>query len=160
MRYAAGVLLIIAAIFNGCAGSMYTAGGAAGAAAGMAGDKIAAEMAKDTTVSDKDRAAAMAAMNQAKSAGGGLMAFGVFLFVMLGLQIAGAVMLFIKKGKTFVLVIAGLTIVAEIVGIMLTKFGYANVAGLLAGALAILAARAFTAAAAPQAAPPAAAAGV
>ena len=97
MRIAAGVLLILAGVFNGCAGTGYAFGGAAGAAAiegsGALSKAMMEEAAKGGNADAKAAAEAMAEVNananDAKAAAGGMMIFGFFLLVMLGLQIAG-----------------------------------------------------------------------
>jgi hypothetical protein len=144
MNVAAGVLLILAAVFNGCAGGGYMMGGAASSAAGVVGSRVGDELAKDSKTSVAENAGSMKAMaTTAKATGVGLMAFGLFLLAMLGLQIAAAVVLFMKKAKTFIIVIAGLGILAEVIGVLLTSFGWTNVVGLLAGILALVALRSF-----------------
>ena len=85
--------------------------------------------------------------------------FGFFLLAMFILQIVCAVMLFISKGKMFIFVVAGLSVVAEIGGIVIIAFGWTNIFGLVGGVLGILGAMKFDdAAAAPPAAPEAPAA--
>lgn len=155
MRIAAGVLLIICAAFNGCAGSLYALGGAVAAGAGELGDEAAAELAAEMKKAAAENKAANGeevvltkeeiseGASEAKAVGGGLMFFGLFLFAMVGLQIAAAVMLFIKKSSKFVMVIAGLTILAEVIGIAITTMGITNIVGLATGALAFMAARAM-----------------
>jgi len=163
MNIAAGVLLILAAVINGCAGSGYALGGAATTAAGSVGrdvsEEIAKKQAKEGKPADREAAESMQALSMhAKKAGVGLMAFGLFLFGMFGVQIAGAVLLFMKKAKTFVIVVAVLSLLAEIVGILFTVFGASNVIGLLAGIFALIAIRSYGTAA-PQSAPPSAGVG-
>jgi hypothetical protein len=164
MNIAAGVLLILAAIINGCAGSGYALGGAASSAAGVVGNKVGSEIAKQQVQEGKpaesDTTASVQALSTtAKTAGAGLMAFGLFLYAVLGLQIAGAVLLFLKKAKTFIVVVAVLSLLAEVVGGLLTVFGASNIIGLLAGIFALVAIRSYRMAA-PQIAPPSAGAGV
>jgi hypothetical protein len=96
-------------------------------------------------------------MSKVTSFGTGLLVFGLFLWIMFVMQIVGAVFLFISKSKMFIFVVAGLSIVAEVVGIVITTFGWTNIFGLLGGVLAFLGAAAIgKAAAAPPPAAPAA----
>ena len=153
MRIAAGVLLILAGVFNGCAGTGYAFGGAAGAAVVEAGDAIGKaaieEAAKTGDADTKAAAEAMAKANEgadkAKAAAGGMMLFGLFLLVMLGLQIAGGVVLFMSKAAKFVTVVGGLGILAELGGVVAfsVPFGLTNTIGVVGSILAILAAKGY-----------------
>lgn len=152
MRIAAGVLLILAGVFNGCAGTGYAFGGAAGAAvvegADALGKAALEEAAKSGDAEAVKAAEAMAELNantgDAKAAAGGMMLFGFFLLVMLGLQIAGGVVLFMSKAAKFVLVVGGLGILAELGGMAFgVPFGLTNILGIVGSVLAILAAKAY-----------------
>src|SRR5437867_12051680 len=109
MRIAAGIVLIVAALINGCAGVGYAGVGAGASMLGKAGTSLSAEMEKAAAqqggqgMSAKDKADLEKATSKLQAAGGGLMVFGIFLFVMLGLQIGAAVVLFMQKAKGFVL---------------------------------------------------------
>ncbi|MBW2702423.1 MAG: hypothetical protein JRF33_16510 [Deltaproteobacteria bacterium] len=155
MRIAAGILLIIAAIFNVIAGGTYAAAGFAGsaieeadkAAGGDAKDaldavkKAAGEAATEGAADAQDVAAfgdAVAGAQEFASTKG--LFFGLFLLVLFVLQIVCAILLFIGKAKTFILVVAGLSILAEIGGVVLfaiVSFGFTNIFGVLGGGLAI-----------------------
>lgn len=157
MRIAAGVLLIIASLFNGCAGFGYLAGGAIVGGAGVLGEEVQKEMKKgleeDAAKAESPEEAAAAAeaaaliadaeddLDQAKKAGAGLLVFGVFLFVMLGLQIAGGVVCFTQKAPVFIMVVAALTILTEGIGFAITGFNpVANILGVVAAIFAFIAA--------------------
>ena len=71
------------------------------------------------------------------------MAMGVFLLVSVGVLIAGAVFLFQSKQAKFALAAGVMAIVAELFGIGLTSFGIMNLIGLVAGVLAVIAARSY-----------------
>ncbi len=151
MRILAGILLIVAAILNGCAGAGYALGGAVVAGASQVGSEAKKEMDKTAQKEGATRDAAAekasheadATLEKGKAAGGALVIFGIFLFVMLGLQIAGAVVLFLQKAKGFAIAVGVLGIVAEVVGIVLTKFGWTNIVGLVGSALCIVAAATY-----------------
>lgn len=152
MRIAAGIILIIAAIINVIAGAGYVLGGGAATLGGA----VMEEAAKQADFEGADAAEVAKASEEVGKVSGlgtGLLVFGLFLWVMFVLQIVGAVFLFINKSKMFIFVIAGLSIVAEIVGIVITTFGWTNIFGLLGGLLAFLGAAAIGKAAAAPAAP-------
>lgn len=151
MRIAAGVLLIIVGIMNGLAGMGYAAAGGGGELAKQA----AAEAVKnaDTSKMTPEQKAqfdkAQADLKKATDATstGGMAIFGIFLIVMLALQIAGAVTLFMQKAAKFIMVVAILGIVAELGGVLAfsVPFGITNILGLVASVLAFLAARGIAA---------------
>jgi hypothetical protein len=143
MRIAAGVLLIIAAIMNGIAGLGYVTAGGASAVVGAAAEEANKQAAAEGKASEADLKAVADAADKATAAGGGLMLFGIFLVAMLGLQIAGGVVLFMQKAATFAMVVGVLGIIAEVAGIALTAFGVTNILGLVASGLAILASRGY-----------------
>jgi hypothetical protein len=144
MRIVAGILLIVAGVINGCAGAGYVAGGAIAGGAGQLGSAVQAELAKQgQQMAAQDKAKFDKAVGEAKAAGGTFAIFGIFLFVMLGLQIAGAVVLFIRKAKGFALTVGALTVLTEIVGIALTGFKIFSVVGFAAAAFAIIAAMGY-----------------
>jgi hypothetical protein len=141
MNVAAGVLLIIAAVFNIMAGCTYAVGGAVAGAAGDFGSELQKEMeAADPTLADTEFADNA---DTAKAVGAGLAFWGFALFGIAGLMIGGAVCSFMKKKKGFVLATGVLAIIAEVVGIGLTAFGISNVVGLVAGVFVFLAIRSF-----------------
>lgn len=158
MRIAAGVLLIIAAISNGLAGATYGLGSAATAAAGSEeAQKALAEgfNKQDTSKMTPEQKAQYEKMKSTLTARGnsdslntaaaGLGAFGIFLLLMLGLQIGGGVCLFMQKAAKYVMVVAVLGLAAEIIGpaVFGVNFGVMNIIGLVASVLAFLAAKGY-----------------
>ena len=117
MRIAAGVLLIIAALFNGCVGAGLTILGGAAAVVGEAAEQAAenapagstqvtipgAQPGEQVTLTTNPEEMAAAAA-EAQEAGGLMLIFGGYLVVLFGLEIAAAVLLFIRKAPGFVLV--------------------------------------------------------
>jgi hypothetical protein len=155
MRIAAGIVLIIAAVINIVAALGYLGGGAlssAGASSALS-KALQDEARKNQT---PEEAAALAKIQQASDkapSGTTLMGFGVFLVVTVATSIAGAVCLFRGKAAKFIILAALLAAGAEIGGILLTRFGYANIAGLLGAALALVSVRSIMAKAAGTPAP-------
>lgn len=158
MRIAAGVLLIIASIGSVFGGLKYGAVGGAGA---VAADEAKA---KGATADDIKKAVDDAKANQnvtmtaageeaakiaqlALEKGSMIAAFGMFLFVMFGLQIAAAVTLFMQKAPKFIMVVAVLGIISELIGPLmfspLGSFGFWAIIGIVASVLALLSARSF-----------------
>ena len=90
------------------------------------------------------------ARNKAGSAGMGLMAFGVFLLVSVGILIAGAVFLFKNQKAQFIMVAGGMAIAAEAIGSMISSFGVMNIIGLVGGIMAIIAAKGMAGGSAPE----------
>lgn len=139
MRTAAGVLLIIAAVFNLVGSLGYIAGGAV--STNMESIATYAEKESGETMSAEDKAALSEIQDKVGGAGMGLMAFGMFLLVSVGILIAGAVFLFKNTKPNFIMVAGGMAIVAEVIGILITTFGITNIVGLVAGILAIISAK-------------------
>ena len=133
MKVTAGVLLIVAAIFNLFGSLGYLLGGSLfGGGAALLG-----------SIEVPDQAVADTAGTAALAMGAGsalLMALGIFLIVSVGILIAGAVFLFKNSKPGFIKVAGGVAIAAEVFGIALVTFGVINVVGLVAGILAIIAA--------------------
>ncbi|MGK0358904.1 MAG: hypothetical protein ACI9U2_001198 [Bradymonadia bacterium] len=163
MRIAAGVLLIIVGIMNGFGGIKYGGVGAMGAAGASEMEKTgktSADMKKAMEQAKKDgnlkvTAGGEDAMDEATAIaqlavekGPAIAAFGIFLFVLLGLQIAAAVTLFMQKAQKFIMVVAILGIAAELVGPVmfspLGSFGFIAILGIVASVLALLAAKGFS----------------
>ena len=153
MRIAAGIILIVAAIINVIAGAGYVLGGGLTAAVGTGLEMATEEAAKEGAVTTADAEKAKAEMSKVTGMGTGLLVFGLFLWVMFVMQIVGAVFLFISKSKMFIFVVAGLSVVAEVVGIVITAFGWTNLFGIVGGILAFIGAMAIGKAAAAPAAP-------
>jgi hypothetical protein len=141
MRIAAGIILILAGLFNGCAAVGYVSGGAVTAGTGMLVGAVGKELQKNgADVSPADQTQLQQGATRVTTAGGGLMVFGLFLFVMLGLQIATGVVLFVERARIFAIVVGGLGLIAEAVGISLIGVGWGNAPGLLGCVLCIVAA--------------------
>ncbi len=145
MRIAAGVLLIIAAVINLFASLGYLGGGAATTGLSNIGDTViqSSMMESDSGFTAQETAQASEMAGDIRGAGGVLMAMGVFLLVSVGVLIAGAVFLFQSKQAKFALAAGVMAIVAELFGIGLTSFGIMNLIGLVAGVLAVIAARSY-----------------
>ena len=148
MRIAAGVLLIIASIFNMIGGFTYGVTGAAKGAVAEGADQI--KVTSDTMTDEEKKKMEEQMKAAAKDAGegaGSTFILGIFLFVVFGLQIGGAVTLFMSKAAGFVLVVGLLGIVAEVAGPVMypsvVSFGFMNIIGLVASVLAILASRGY-----------------
>ena len=141
MNIAAGVLLIIAAIFNVMAGCTYAVGGAIAGGVGEMQDEIANN--PDYQAGLEAEGAEMPDGDSMKAAGAGLATWGFALFGIAGIMIGGAVCAFTKKKKGFVLVTGVLAIIAEGVGLVLIGFGIGNIVGLLAGVLTFVAVKSF-----------------
>ncbi len=138
MRVAAGVILIIAAIFNLVAALGYLAGGAATSGVASMTDSAYVQGQELTT---EEKAQLKKVKDEIGGSGIGFLAFGVYLLVSVGIMIAGAVFLFQDKKPQFIMIAGGMAIVAEVIGILITAFGVTNVLGLVGGALAIIAAK-------------------
>lgn len=144
MRVAAGVLLIIAAVINLFASLGYLGGGAATAGlSGISESAIESTLVADGDLTDEEARAAAEVAGDIKGAGGLLMGMGVFLLVSVGVLIAGAVFLFQSKQAKFAMAAGIMALVGEGLGIAITSFGVMNLVGLVAGVLAIIAARSY-----------------
>ncbi|MFK8010667.1 MAG: hypothetical protein AB8B80_01415 [Marinicellaceae bacterium] len=153
MRTAAGVLLIIAAVFNLVASLGYLAGGGLATAVGSDGMNEVMNVAQQQsgqqmTAEQKEQADKI--RSEAGSTGMGLMAFGVFLLVSVGILIAGAVFLFKNQKAQFIMVAGGMAIAAEAIGSMISTFGVTNIIGLVGGIMAIIAAKGMSGGSAPE----------
>lgn len=146
MRVAAGVILIIAAIFNLIASLGYLAGGAA--TTGVA-NMAESGYVQGQQMTDEQKAELEKIQDEVGGSGIGLMAFGVFLLVSVGILIAGAVFLFQDTKAQFIMVAGAMAILAEVIGILITNFGVTNILGLVGGVLAIICAKSMGAPAAP-----------
>jgi hypothetical protein len=141
MRIVAGVLLIVIAIFNCIAGSLYTVGGAVtgagGAAVAEVGRGVAAEIGdKASNLSKLD-----AEERDAKRAANGLMSFGLFLFALAVMQIGGAVVLFLRKASRYAIAVGALGLLAELAGASIAGgFKWTNGVGVLGSVLCVWAA--------------------
>jgi hypothetical protein len=148
MRTAAGVILIIAAVFNLLASFGYLAGGAA--TTSLSTVATYAEQNGGQEMTAEQKAVIEKAQDEVGGTGMGLMAFGVFLLVSVGILIAGAVFLFKNTNPQFIMIAGGMAILAEVIGILITTFGVTNLVGLVGGIMAILAAKGMGAGSAPE----------
>ncbi len=146
MRVASGVILIIAAVFNLIASLGYLAGGAA--TTGVA-NMAESGYVQGQEMTEEQKAELEKIQDEVGGSGIGLMAFGVFLLVSVGILIAGAVFLFQDKKPQFILIAGAMAILAEVIGILITSFGVTNILGLVGGALAIISAKSMGGGAAP-----------
>ena len=146
MRTAAGVILIIAAVFNLLASFGYLAGGAA--TTSLSTVATYAEQNGGQEMTAEQKAVIEKAQDEVGGTGMGLMAFGVFLLVSVGILIAGAVFLFKNTNPQFIMIAGGMAILAEV--ILITTFGVTNLVGLVGGIMAILAAKGMGAGSAPE----------
>jgi len=151
MRIAAGIILIIAAVINIVAALGYLGGGALSSAGGASALSKALQEESAKSANTADTSAALAKLQQATDnapSGKALMGFGAFLLVTVVTSIAGAVCLFRGKAAKFIIAAALLAAGAEVGGIVLLRFGAANIAGLLGAVLALVSARSIMAKAA------------
>ena len=153
MRTAAGVILIIAAVLNLMASFGYLAGGGAATALGSQGMTEVmnvAEQQSQGSMTEEQKATINKARDEVGSTGIGLMAFGVFLLVSVGILIAGAVFLFKNTKPQFIMIAGGMAIAAEVIGSLISSFGVMNILGLVGGILAIIAAKGMGGGSAPE----------
>lgn len=152
MRTAAGVLLIIAAVLNLVASLGYLGGGAASSALGSGMSDVAMQMENQSgsQMTAEQKAQLQEIKDQASGTGVGLMAFGVFLLVSVGILIAGAVFLFQNKKAQFIMIAGAMAVLAEVIGSLMTSFGVMNIIGLVGGIMAILAAKSMGTGPAPE----------
>ena len=141
MNIAAGVLLIIAAIFNVIAGCTYAVSVTlAGAGGDIGSDFNSALEAENLSTADSELATKS---QNLKEQGAGYQVWGFVLFAIAAIMIAGAVLAFIQKKKGFVMIAAILAILAEGVGIYIVGFTPWQAVGLLAGVLTFVAVKSF-----------------
>ena len=158
MRIAAGVLLILVSLVNGCLGAGVTIlGGGASVISEAADETIEAEEGEElTSEQEASLAEAQEAADEIGSAGGMLVLIGVAFLALFGLQLAAAICLFIAKAAMFVMVVGGLGVAVGIWG--MTSGGFDVLFVLIsvsASVLAIVAARMMLAETSPGApAPP------
>ena len=151
MRIAAGIILIIAGIMNIFGGAGYVLGGAVATAGSMVADELNKELAKEGAATDESTKALQEAASAASGAGTFWLAFGVFLWILFVLQIIGAVFLFISKSKMFIFIVAALSVIAEIVGLVNVGFVFWQLFGIVGGILAFIGAMGIGKDAAPAA---------
>ena len=156
MNIASGVILIIAAVFNLFASFGYLLGGGLTTGVSMAPETMQQMTLQTTDLNDRgmiaeDQAALEAFSTQGVVAGGGLLAWGVFLLVSVGILIAGAVFLFQGRKPGFIYAAGAIAILVEVGGILITAFGVTNLIGLIGGLMAIIAARSIASSASAEA---------
>lgn len=152
MRTAAGVILIIAAVLNLMASLGYLAGGGAASAlgSGMSDVAVIAQQESGAQMTAEQKAEMEKFQDEVGGSGIGLMAFGVFLLVSVGILITGAVFLFKNTNPQFIMIAGVMAIAAEVIGSLISSFGVMNILGLVGGVLAILAAKGMGAGSAPE----------
>lgn len=162
MRVAAGVLLILVFIINGIAGLGYVLGGAVVGAVGQAAEEVGSDSQKSADKDDKaadktkdddekktkkelaaDEKKAADDLKEggkkAKTTGGLIALFGLFLVALCITQLVLAILLFMNKHVViFGWIVAVLGIGAEVGGAALIKFGAMNIPGLVAALLVII----------------------
>jgi len=148
MRTAAGVLLIIVAVLNLMASLGYLAGGAL--TSGASDIAMYAEQQSGNEMTAEQKEALKKVQDEVGGKGIGFMAFGVFLLVSVGILIAGAVFLFKNTKPQFIMIAAAMAIGGEVIGTFITGFGVMKIFGLVAGVLAILAAKSMGGGTAPE----------
>ena len=145
MRVAAGVLLIIMAVVNLFGGFAYTLGGGVMGAGGGFVEQASQQAAMDSATDEERQAAETAgeAAGAAKSLGGMLMFFGIFVLVLGGLEIAAGVLLFMAKSAMFVNITAALQVLGSLISMGTLGIGIFNIFGIIVAVLAFLGARAI-----------------
>ncbi len=147
MKITAGVILIIAAIFNLFASFGYMAGGAITSGGSQYAEKLMVEAAKnnlDNSINEDqptDLNVIKNALDDGEAIGGGLMVYGIFLLISVGILIAGAVFLFKESNPGFIKIAGIISILAEVISIVIISFGVMNVLGIVGGVLALIAAK-------------------
>jgi hypothetical protein len=134
MKSAAGVILIIAALFNLFASFGYLAVGAATSGMGSVMEQAVQGEGVPSQAQEIDT-------SDVKVAGAGLFAYGILLLVSVGILIAGAVFLFQGRNAKFIMVAAVMAILMEVVGMVLTELGVLKLLGIVGGVLALVAAK-------------------
>jgi hypothetical protein len=145
MRILGGLLLLVTALINLLAGLTYAVGGALTAGITASVGQIGQGLADQYGIPLDGNA--LGGLDAATDAGfaisGGLFGLGVFLLASVLVLLVGAVFVFKRTKPKVVYAAGGMAIAGEVAGILIGTFGISNVIGLLAGLLAILAARGF-----------------
>ena len=143
MRTASGVLLIIVAVIFLFASLGYLVGGALTTGFSQFAPEIAEDAAKDDNkeLTDQEKREAEEFQAIGTAVGGGLLAFGLFLLVSVGILIAGAVFLFQGRKPGFIYTAGLLAILGPVIGYFITGFDVVKVFEITAGIMAIISAR-------------------
>ena len=151
MKTAAGVLILVVAASNLIGGFGYALGGAIMGGIGVVGEELSKseEFKEDAGLSDKGSEDLAEGSSMAMKLGGSVVLWGVFLFVLAGLQIAAGVQLFRAKGALLIFIAAGLEILSDVVTIAMAGTFLMAGLGLVAAIMAILSAKEFSAVPAP-----------
>lgn len=143
MKVAAGVILIIAAVFNLIVGLGYLGGGAL--STGLSDAMNSTQMQEQRSQMTDEQKAEMDKASDAMGIGGmGLMIYGIFVLVSVGILIAGAVFLFTNKKAQFIMVAGGIAILVEVIAVFIKGFGLFNAVGIVGGVLAIICAKSMS----------------
>lgn len=153
MKTAAGVLILVVAASNLFGGCGYALMGGIGAGIGAVGEELAKSEEFAAELSEKDREELAEGSSMAMKLGGSVVLWGVFLFVLAGLQIAAGVQLFRAKGALLIFIAAGLEIISDVVTVAMAGTFLMAGLGLVAAIMAILSAKEFSAVPAPVVAP-------
>jgi hypothetical protein len=116
MRSLAAVALVIACVFNLIGGSVWVLGGATPL------DRTALEDSESAGQATRDGAA---------------LGYGLFLWLVGLAQAAGTALLLMGRARNFLLSTAGLTLLAEVVGVLFVGADLLKLIGLVAGGLTI-----------------------
>lgn len=141
MRTAAGVILIVLAVINLFSSLFYFGLGGAGKLTAMAAEQSQREGYE--VPPDRQRSAEMLqnAPRQLGTTASALLGLGVLLLVTVGTSIAAAVCLFRRRAVKFIVAAAVLALAAEVLDMVLVRFGWGNAPGLIATIFALLGAR-------------------
>jgi hypothetical protein len=134
LRITAGVFLLIAAVINLFAAVSYFGGGVLGSGRIDLRKVMEAEARKTGKPLTEEQEEKMAKVDEAmqgmRASATSFVVFGGYLLLTVALSIAAAVFLFKGKHGGFVLLTALLVGAAEVIGPLLTRFGFLNVFGL------------------------------
>jgi hypothetical protein len=144
-RVTAGILLILAAVMNLGAAFVYAAGGVVGSGAFQLRNALedrARNEGRPPTPAEKARIDAVD--RKVESSATGFLVFAGFLALTVVTSIVAAVSLFQGKRGRFVLVAGLLALAAEVVSLVISRFGPANVFGAVVALVAIVAGMSMT----------------
>jgi hypothetical protein len=158
MRTAAGVILIVLAVINLFSSLFYFGLGGAGKLTAMAAEQSQREGYDVPPESQRSAEVLKDAPRQLGTTASALLGLAVLMLVTVGTSIAAAVCLFRRRAAKFVVAAAALVVAAEVLNMVLVRFGWGNAPGLIAAIFAVLGARSISMANKPMdvAPPPAA----